>query len=187
VERLEEPDQPLLLAFEYIGERYSSTAGNFLLVRLPWVNGLSVDSLLTGGPRQRDLELGTLRGHLVGSVRLTLPEGNVPQELQPEVRRESPWGFYRFTYRVEGSVLHAEREFKLTPLRVEAKEFASLIAFLRGASGGAAADRTEEAVRSGGRDRMLSLRLTEKSCVCVEEAAYYFDPDSRSRRLLPAS
>jgi tetratricopeptide (TPR) repeat protein len=135
VEQLENPDEPLRLSFAYRADRYSSTAGNFLLVRLPWLSSsaATVDRLLAGGPRQQDVELGMSRGRLTGSVRLTLPDGYVPQDLQPEVAQESPWGVYRYRYRVEGNVLHAEREFTLTPLRVGASEFAKLAEFLRGA------------------------------------------------------
>ena len=47
------------------------------------------------------------------------------------MRAESPWGSYRFTYRLEGSVLHAESEVKLTALRVPASDFPNFIEFLR--------------------------------------------------------
>jgi hypothetical protein len=129
---LSEPDQPLVLGIKYHVDRYSSEAGNFLLVRLPW--GLkmgSADSLLADAERRQDVETAVMRGNFLSSVRLALPAGYTLQDLQPEVHGESPWGSYRITYRVEGSSLLAESEIKLTSLRVAAKEFPQYLEFLR--------------------------------------------------------
>jgi cellulose synthase operon protein C len=133
MQHLADPDRPLSLRFRYAVDRYSSRAGNFLLVRLPWRYGdlSKFDALAADTARTRDMETSSMRGHFVSSVRLQLPDGFVPQELQPELNAESAWGSYRFTYRLEGNVLHARRELKLTPLRVTAAEFPRFVEFLR--------------------------------------------------------
>jgi transglutaminase-like putative cysteine protease/tetratricopeptide (TPR) repeat protein len=133
LEHLSDPDQPLVLRFKYEVDRYSSAAGNFILARLPWdrMSFAEMESLLANTAREQDVETSLLRGHFVSSVRLELPAGYTPQELQPEVRGESPWGSYRMTYRMQENVLHAESAVKLTPLRVSAKEFPQFLQFLR--------------------------------------------------------
>ena len=87
--------------------------------------------LLTDARREQDVETAVMRGHFLSSVRLELPAGYTPQELQPEVHGESPWGSYRITYRMEGSVLRAGSELKLTSLRVAASDFPRYLEFLR--------------------------------------------------------
>jgi tetratricopeptide (TPR) repeat protein len=132
LEHLSDPDQPLTLGIQYHVDRYSSEAGSFLLVRLPWgMRTNSADDLLTDAKREQDLEAGTMRGDYLSSVQLELPPGYTPQDLQPEAKGESPWGSYRITYRMDGRVLHAESELKLTPLRVAAKDVGSFLEFLR--------------------------------------------------------
>jgi hypothetical protein len=131
---LADPDKPLELRFRYEVDHYSSTAGNFLLARLPWRYGdlSKLEALTAESARTQAMETSSMRGCFVSAVRLQLPEGYTPQELQPELKAESAWGSYHFTYRVEGNVLHARRELKLTPLRVTAAEFPRFIEFLRG-------------------------------------------------------
>jgi hypothetical protein len=129
---LSDPDQPLVLGIKYHVDRYSSEAGNFLLVRLPW--GLKMgdaESLLADTQRVHDVETALMRGDFLSSVRLELPAGYTPQDLQPELHGDSPWGSYRITYRMEGKVLHADSELKLTSLRVPANEFPQYLEFLR--------------------------------------------------------
>ena len=91
----------------------------------------SAERLLEGGQREQDADLAMSRGHFLSSLELELPAGYTPQDLQPEVHAESPWGSYRFTYRLEGNSLHAESDIKLTALRVSAGDFPKFIEFLR--------------------------------------------------------
>ena len=72
-----------------------------------------------------------LRGVFISTVRLEMPAGYTPQELQPEVSGESPWGSYRVTYRMEGTVLHGRRELKMTPFRVPAADYPKYLELLR--------------------------------------------------------
>lgn len=131
--QLEEPERPLLLELQYSVDSYSSRAGNFLLVRLPWgaQSGSSVESLLGKEERQHDAEVAQVRGHYLSTVRLTLPAGYSVQDLQPEVKGESPWGSYRVTYRMEGQTLHATRELEMTSLRVPTRDVPRYVEFLR--------------------------------------------------------
>jgi transglutaminase-like putative cysteine protease len=135
LQHLEEQDHPLGLDIHYVADSYSSRAGNFLLVRLPWgtSSGSGADTLLGKTARQSDAEVAQARGHYVSTVRLTLPAGYSPQELQPEVQGASPWGSYRLTYRMEGQTLHATREMKMTTLRVPTPDVAKYVEFLRAA------------------------------------------------------
>ncbi|MBI3946160.1 MAG: DUF3857 domain-containing protein [Armatimonadetes bacterium] len=133
VENLADPDKPLILKMRYHAERHGTEAGNFLLVRLPWGSeggGVS-DSVLANSSRTQDIELGGSRGCYHSSVRLALPPGYVVQDLQTEVKRETPWGSYRITYRVADGVLHGEREVRILSLRVPAAEAAGFIEFAR--------------------------------------------------------
>src|SRR5207248_7769846 len=59
-----EPDQPLVLSFKYRVDRYSSTAGSFLLTRLPWCRpkSNSTERLLEGEQRQQDADVARSRG-----------------------------------------------------------------------------------------------------------------------------
>jgi tetratricopeptide (TPR) repeat protein len=133
IERLEDPDQPLLLRFRYHIDMYSTTAGSFLLARVPWGQTKmgDVERLLSGAERQQDLETSMLRGQYRSSVRLELPAGYTPQELQPEVRGETPWGSYRVSYRMEGNTLVADSDVRIKPLRVPARDFPGYAEFLR--------------------------------------------------------
>jgi hypothetical protein len=135
VEHLADTDQPLVLQIQYQIDRYSSSAGNFVLARLPWSQGSDSDlqALPTETAREQDLEVSNTRGHYVSAVRLELPPGFLPQDLQPEVRGESPWGSYCIRYRLEGNVLHAERDVRITPLRVAAKDVPRYVEFMRSA------------------------------------------------------
>jgi hypothetical protein len=130
---LTDPERPMLLSFKYEADRFSTTAGNFLLVRLPWGQTSSggIDSLGPSGERTQDVEVSVLRGHYFSSVKLELPQGYTVQDLQPVTRRESRWGWYQTTYRMEGNTLHAERELKMTAFRVPSAEFAEFAEFLR--------------------------------------------------------
>jgi tetratricopeptide (TPR) repeat protein len=133
LEDLDQIDKPLRLRMRYQAERFGTNAGSFLLARLPWstVSQGSLENFAGSGPRSQDLELGMGRGRFRSTLRMELPAGYVPQDLKPETKGESPFGSYRITYRLEGSVLHGEREINILPLRVPAKEFPQLVEFLR--------------------------------------------------------
>ena len=133
MQHLEEQDRPLLLDVQYAADTYSSRAGNFLLLRLPWGanSAQSAEALLGKTARQSDAEVAQARGHYVSSVKLTLPTGYSPQELQSEVKGDSSWGSYRLTYRLEGQTLHATREVRMTTLRVATPEVTKYAEFLR--------------------------------------------------------
>jgi hypothetical protein len=133
VEHLTNLDRPLRLRLTYESEQYGSTAGSFLMVRLPW-GGWGTNSLekrLDQPARTQDLETGISRGRALSTVRLALPPGYVPQDLPPQVSGESSWGSYRITYEMEGSLLLARREVTILPLRVPAAETPKFAEFLR--------------------------------------------------------
>ena len=71
------------------------------------------------------------RGRYRSVLDLTLPAGYAPQELPTEVHGDTAFGSYRFTYRMDGSTLHAERDLTLTALRVTASSLAQYLSFLQ--------------------------------------------------------
>ena len=117
----------------YTAENFGSTAGNFLLTRLPWQGGGDgvLPSLWNSPKRAQAIELSSYRGLYLGTARLQMPEGYAPQELPGEIKDETPWGRYRFNYKMENGTLLATREVLLTALRVEASDAPAYSAFLK--------------------------------------------------------
>jgi tetratricopeptide (TPR) repeat protein len=133
LDHLDDPDHPIEMRFKYQVERFSNTAGNFVLARLPWGMGQTsaAEALLAGSAHTQELEVSGLRGHRISTVDLELPSGYVPQDLQPEVKGETPWGSYRFTYRLEGRVLHSHADVKFTAFRVRAQDLPRYVEFFK--------------------------------------------------------
>jgi hypothetical protein len=133
MEHLDDPNHPIEMRFKYQVERFSSTAGSFVLARLPWGLGhtSATEALLAGSARTQELEVAALRGHRVSTVDLELPAGYLPQDLLPEVKAETPWGSYRFTYTMEGSVLRSHADVKFTAFRVPAQDITRFVEFIK--------------------------------------------------------
>lgn len=130
---LSDPDKPLVIQARYHADNYGTQAGNFLLIRLPWDTGFNdgLDALTADPVRKQDLETAQMRGDQVSTLQLQLPPGYAPQDLQPEVHAQCPWGSYRITYRMDGNTLNAREEVKISPLRVPAQDVPKFLAFLR--------------------------------------------------------
>ena len=119
MEGVEDPDKPVVIKVKVHVDDYSSKAGSFLLVKLPWSLGHDVsDDVLTDPSRQQDVEVSALRNSSRSTLTLRLPRGYAVQDLQPEAKGESPFNSYHITYRVEDGVLHAVGEQQTKSLRI---------------------------------------------------------------------
>lgn len=119
---LEDQDTPLRIEFRFHSDHYGTTAGNFLLARLPWDFKDSTTSLLSENKPESDLEIALSRGLELSEVQMELPAGFEAQDLKPEVKGECPYGMYHFTYRVEGSHLIAHCEQRNLAFRIPARD-----------------------------------------------------------------
>ena len=142
LDALADTDAPLNMHFQYHVDRFSTSAGKFLLVPLPWNTDnedKTAAALLADPLRTQDLELANGRALNHSVVRLTFPTGDVPQDLPPAIHLENSFGLFDIAYHLQGNVLEVVRDLNMTALRVPAKEVGSYAAFLQAAS--QAADR----------------------------------------------
>lgn len=129
----DEPDQPVKVRISYEVDNHGALAGNFLLARVPWVDFFSGDQegLLNPGQRTEAVETADLRGLTRSTVLLQLPAGYLPQDLPAEVKGESPWGSYQFTFKVDHGTLVATRRILVDALRVPVAQSADFAKFLQ--------------------------------------------------------
>jgi tetratricopeptide (TPR) repeat protein/transglutaminase-like putative cysteine protease len=134
IENIGDPEKPIIIRLKYHTDDYASPAGSFLLFKLPWSAPYDDDTLsaLQATPeRSYDVELADQRGRHTSLVRIELPAGYVPQDLSPEVKIESPYGAFTFTYKMDGGVLDAQLDGTLTSFRIDAKEAGKYVDFLK--------------------------------------------------------
>ncbi|BDI30937.1 hypothetical protein CCAX7_29880 [Capsulimonas corticalis] len=134
VEKLDDPNAPLVMRIAYHADHYASVAGNFLLAPLPWGAGGTPqhpDDLMSNGERKQDLEMGLSRGSYHSTVSLELPAGYAVQDLQPLVEQKSDWGNYRANYRVDGNTLYADQLSTVTSYRIAAADVPKLVEYLK--------------------------------------------------------
>lgn len=136
-DNLADPDPPLSLHFQYHVDHFSTPAGKFLLLPLPW-NSEGEDkiaaALLADPLRTQDLELANARSDAHSVVRLAFPPGYVPQELPPDVHQQEAFGSFTLAYALKGGALEVTRDLALTALRLPAKDIGRYAAFLQAAS-----------------------------------------------------
>jgi hypothetical protein len=130
---MDNPDRAMQIKVTYDAARFGDSAGNALTARLPWENSSEngLAALWNNPNRTQSIEVAQYRGLYLGTVRLQLPEGYSPQELPTEIKDETPWGRYRFSYKMEDNTLLATREVLFTALRVETKDAPEYAAFLK--------------------------------------------------------
>jgi len=132
LENLEDREQPMVVNLKFHADNYGAVAGNFVVVRMPWMFGVSdFESMFSGDERKQDLEIGSGSGREHFAVRLQLPTGYTPQELPPVNERTTPWGNYRVSYHMDGTTLIAEADRTLSVLRIPAKDFPGFRDFIR--------------------------------------------------------
>lgn len=131
-EQLAMPDSPLRFHFQYHVSHDGTAAGTFLLATLPWasVEDSQQVALLQKPGRTEDLDAISSRGHSKDTLLLTLPAGYLPQDLPATIQRQSPFGEYTITYKMQGTTLTATRDILLTATRVDAKDVPDYAAFL---------------------------------------------------------
>ncbi|HEX5323939.1 MAG TPA: DUF3857 domain-containing protein, partial [Capsulimonadaceae bacterium] len=130
---LDDPDSPFTMQIQYHIDHFGAVAGGFLLAKLPWAHDdeSALEAALADPKRSQDVEVAEARGDYVTTLDLTMPAGYTPQDLQPDVSQDSPWGSFHMTYSVQGNVLHAVREYKLTALRVPLADVPKFLAFIK--------------------------------------------------------
>ena len=137
IEHAADPNLPLLFHFVCHADHYSTSAGSFLLMPLPWSSkGKDTDAaaLLAEPKRTSDLEAASSRARSRAIAHIHLPAGYAPQELPTDVHQESPFGSFRMHYEVKGDLLTATRAVDMTALRVPAKDVLQYAAFLKAVS-----------------------------------------------------
>jgi len=82
--------------------------------------------------RMTDLETGLDYGVEQAHISIVLPPNLTPESLDPDVKQESQWSNYKFSYRLDGATLHADSEAEATVLRVPRADIAAYVDFLRG-------------------------------------------------------
>jgi hypothetical protein len=127
---LGETERPVRVNLRYEAAGYATCGAGTLTLRLPWGGSGTNEAPLPGGPGHEGAEVSSLRGHYTSSIRLTLPEGFRPRNLEPEVTGQSPFGHYKLTYRLENETLVATREFTMDRLRVPAEDLPQFARFL---------------------------------------------------------
>ncbi len=137
LEHAADPNLPVSFHFTCHADHYSTSAGSFLLMPLPW-NGEDKDSavsaLLEEPHRSGDLEAASSRARERAVAHIRLPAGYVPQELPADVHQETPFGSFQTHYEVKDGVLTATRAEDLTAVRVPARDVPQYAAFLKAMS-----------------------------------------------------
>lgn len=130
-------NQPLKIQFS-LETKQLSAAENEVIMQLPWQRLMSVSKVLLDASTQRtqEYEVAALRGLSLDTLKLKLPPGMMPQNLQDEIKDSSTFGRYRFTYKMEGetsvgATLIVTREVLVSPLRVSVDDSAGYVAFCK--------------------------------------------------------
>ena len=134
LDHADDTNLPLSFHFTTHTDHYSTLAGSFLLMPLPW-NGESKESsvaaLLAEPKRMGELEAASSRARTRSVACIRLPAGYVPEEVPADVHQETPFGAFRTHYEVKDGLLTATRTAELTALRVSAKDVPQYAAFLK--------------------------------------------------------
>jgi tetratricopeptide (TPR) repeat protein len=132
VENLQDADKPFRIGFGLTAEHYANSAGNLLLVPIPWsaTRGSLARQIEAAGSGQ-DCELSSGMGIEVSSVHLKLPAGYSVQDLPADVHGEDAWMSYTLSYHVEGNMLVVRCERRLAAMRVPASGVPQLLTDLR--------------------------------------------------------
>lgn len=134
MEHAADPNLPLSFHFTSRTDHYSTAAGSFLLMPLPWSaegKDATAAALLAEPKRTGDLEAASSRARTHAVAHIRLPAGYALQEVPADVHQESPFGSFRMHYEVKGDLLTAARSVDLTALRVPAKDVPQYATFLK--------------------------------------------------------
>lgn len=123
MEQVDDPDVPLVMRITFSVRSYGTPAGDLLLIPLPWGDLQDGELAMLDQPdRKCDFENAAACGIKRTIIRLRLPPGRAPLQLEPKVETKTSWGSYALTYRMEGDVLQAECLVRGTTLRVPLAE-----------------------------------------------------------------
>ncbi len=133
----ETPAESLKLQFAFTGEKVASLSEGTFTFQLPWQELASINkAVLNLSPRTQECEVAALRGLSLDTLKLQLPPDFMPQDLPDEIKDASPFGHYRFSYKIEGDsatgrALIITREVLISPLRVSAENSSAYVAFCK--------------------------------------------------------
>ena len=124
------------MSAEFTIPNFAQATEKLIIARVPW-SGTGLGSLASATKalrkdaelRRTDLEVAATRVQQSSRITMTLPSGWKVKDLTPEVKGESPYGSYRFTYTMNGNVLTAERLVSYTAQRIPAKELPAFLKF----------------------------------------------------------
>lgn len=133
---LGEVESPLEMSADFTVPDFAQTTDRLIIARVPWSlsgvgnrAGAATAVRKDAESRRTDLEVAMTRVQQTSRVTMTLPAGWKVKDLTPEVKGESPFGSYRFTYTMNGNILTAERAISYTPVRIAAKDLPAFLKF----------------------------------------------------------
>ena len=129
IEGLDQYGENLILRYRFYARNYAKSMGNLLLLR-PRVLGLKSDDVMEGKERRYPVEFGqtSLDTDLYD---ISLPSGYSVDELPSPVNVSYAFGEYKSQLKVEGSVLHYQRDYRINQIEVSMDHFADLKNFFR--------------------------------------------------------
>jgi tetratricopeptide (TPR) repeat protein len=132
IDNIADQELPVTLRFAYHAEGYTTQAGSFLLAKMPWAAAMSLRRMTAADvspTRKYPMETASSRGRFEETLRLELPEGYVPQEDLPTVKKDTSIGSFEITYHLDGRTLTAVMRQTYSAFRVEPANFADFMAF----------------------------------------------------------
>jgi tetratricopeptide (TPR) repeat protein/transglutaminase-like putative cysteine protease len=130
LEGLGNENVPMHIHLAYHSPDAATTAGNFLLVQVPWHADTPSDRLVEAAKENEPLELPAALNSTV-TLDLTVPAGYQPEDLKPDLRKDYPFGSYAYTYSFEGSTLHVKKVTTVTEQRIPKDEVAQFADFVQ--------------------------------------------------------
>jgi len=134
LDQLDNPEKPFGITLNFHIDDSAKSAGDYLLVSMPWEDLVTSGSLdwLSDPDRQTDVELGESRGFHHTTLSIALPAGYAPLDIAPAASKETAWGNYKVECKVEDGVMKAECTDTQTQLRVPRASLAGYAEFLHG-------------------------------------------------------
>ncbi len=129
IEGLDNSSESLVLRYRFFARNYAKSMGGLLLVR-PRVLGQKSDDVMEGKKRQYPVEFGhtSLESDLYD---ITLPPGYAVDELPSPANASFGFGKYKSQLKVQGSVLHYQRDYEIDQVEVPVDHLADLKVFFR--------------------------------------------------------
>lgn len=128
-----DPSQPMTLVVSGHKSDFATTAGDFLILPLPWSLPEGTEEKLdevSDPKRKTDIE-ATGSGTASLHIELTLPDGYVPQDLPTAQDVQTKWHTSHFTFAFKGNTLTADWQRQTIDGRVPLADIPAYVAALR--------------------------------------------------------